>query len=591
MNAITKTNVISAEDYRNMALEVLEFVGSTICRTLGPCANTSIIEEMGPLVASKDGFHTLTRLRFAPEDIFASNILKVITTMSHRMVNMVGDGSSSAVVGAWKFATILLKKLGGSYHHMVTRPREMNEIFGEAIENICAKIEENAQHPSDENLPEIIYQTALVSTNGDNNFAELMRQAYIKTDNGATFNIVKGKRGETESTFNLVHGYKANYYYMIDPIFFNFQGEFVGTNVYVICFDMAIDIYHYNMIHRLAMLAHMDDENPQYPNEVIVVAPSYSQNFLDKIKRDIDLDMQAMGAKSIRHFRIRYMRCLSVDAFQRNEYMDFCMLTGSTPITAADFNDMVDIMKSEENFDDDRLKQAIGKVKYLKAHGGEYTVIDGFARLNKERFEITMNQVKEVHDKLKIESLDMRVPSPTYIHQKRRLQKLQCKMVELIIGAQNEFEMNLKYDAAEDATLACESVAQYGYTIGQNLAIILAATELREMVGSKTPIWSTYGAIRDTFVEVLKELFANKYSNAGYDNSDEKTRKKIDIDVEAVLQAKRAYNLVTEDFDDSIINSPRTDIEILRGAVSICLTLMTANQYIMQIPNVKYKDE
>jgi hypothetical protein len=38
--------------------------------------------------------------------------------------------------------------------------------------------------------------------------------------------------------------------------------------------------------------------------------------------------------------------------------------------------------------------------------------------------------------------------------------------------------------------------------------------------------------------------------------------------------------LNTEEYSDKIINSVRTDIEILRGAISIVGTIMSANQYI-----------
>ena len=154
MKAITKSNVISATDYKNMVLEVLEFAGKTVSKTLGPCANTSIIEEMGPLVASKDGFHTLQRIRFAPEDIFANNVMNVIQTISHRMVATVGDGSSSAVVAAWKFAKWLTKINDGKF----IRPRELNETYKTAINNIIKFIQEHAKHPSEKELPEVMYK-------------------------------------------------------------------------------------------------------------------------------------------------------------------------------------------------------------------------------------------------------------------------------------------------------------------------------------------------------------------------------------------------------------------------------------------------
>ena len=184
MNAITKSNVISAKEYKKMVLEVLEFAGKTVSKTLGPCANTSIIEDMGPLVASKDGFHTLQRIRFAPEDVFANNVMNVIRTISHRMVTTVGDGSSSAVVAAWKFAELI-----NGRNDTFVRPRTLNETFNTAIKNIIERIEESAIHPTKEQLPEVMYNTAYVSTNGDKKFAEQIRDAYVKANGDVVFSV------------------------------------------------------------------------------------------------------------------------------------------------------------------------------------------------------------------------------------------------------------------------------------------------------------------------------------------------------------------------------------------------------------------
>ena len=580
MKAITASNVISADDYKQMVLEVLGFAGRTVCKTLGPCANASIIEEMGPLVSSKDGFHTLQRIKFDPKDVFANNIMNVILRISHRMVSMVGDGSTSAVVAAWKFAEILL-------HQPVQqiRPRDIEVAYNQAISMVTKAIEENATHPSAEELPDVMYKTALVSTNFDEEFAQMMKDIYVKTENNAIFSLTKAKRGETKTTYDIISGYKAEHYYMVDKIFHNVPGEFITANCHVICFDMAVDVHHYNMIQELARLAH-EGEDPHNPSEIVVVAPSYDQNFLDRVRRDTELDMQMMAAKQIRHFRIRYMRCLSVDAFQRNEYMDFCMLVGSTPITASDFNQMVNIMEGTEKFDEEILRRAIGKAGTLRSHGNEYTVIDGFVARNKPRFDIVMNEVHEAYQKLYQENVNARVPSAGFIYTRRRWNKLQCKMVEIIIGANNEYEMNLKYDAAEDATLACDSVARFGYNIGGNMAIILATEKAMNDEHISGAVRMALKNIQNTFIEVLHEVFANKYTSDGYASLDETTKKIIECRIADCCNNKTYYDLIAGKETKEIINSPRTDIEILNGAMRICLALMTANQYISQFPNI-----
>ena len=79
--------------------------------------------------------------------------------------------------------------------------------------------------------------------------------------------------------------------------------------------------------------------------------------------------------------------------------------------------------------------------------------------------------------------------------------------------------------------------------------------------------------LNDSFIRVISTIYSNKDPKF-----DEKTT--YDIIEEALQKGSVCYDLNTETFSDKIINSVRTDIEILRGAISIVGTIMSANQYI-----------
>lgn len=582
--AITACNVLGAEAYKKQVADVLEFTGKIVARTIGPCANTSIIEEFGPLSSTKDGFHTLINIKVAPEDTFAKNILTVITKMAQRMVALVGDGSSSATVAAWKFANEL-----GASSLKNKRPRALNELVQTTLENICNIIEKNSIKPTEEDMPEVMYKTALVSSNGDVKFAEMMREIYKEVGSTAMFNIIKDDRtNRTETSYDIVTGYKANHYYMIDPVFFNSEGTFTGTNVHLLCFDMALTQYHHGMIQRMAALAHMSDPDKSRPYEVVVIAPSYDQNLMDMIATDTRMDLQLIQSKQIRHIRIRYARCLAVDQYQRNEFMDFCMMAGAVPITAVDFNKMVSPLEGTEEFDDARLAEAVGHVSQFVTHLNEHITIQGFPKRNEEMFKITFNQVEKVYRDLANENLNAPYPSATYIKQRQRYRKLLCRMVDVMIGAPNEYERSIRYDAADDATKACESVANYGYNVGGNMAILFAIHEMADNTASiNKDQEAILNVLHRTFVDVVEEVFANEYTAEGFDSLDEDTRNKIDDIIRKCIEDRTYYDLITGEYTNDIVNSSRTDTEILRGALSISLTLLTANQYLMQIPVIE----
>lgn len=584
-NAITASNVLGAEEYKKSVRDVLEFTGRTVCRTLGPCANTSIIEEMGPMVSSKDGFHTLKRILFAAEDTFATNVLTVITKMSHRMVSLVGDGSTTAVVAAWKFSIALaLSTLQDA------RPRALNELVQKTLEQICEHIESRSVRPTAEELPAIMYKTALVSSNGDEKFAAMIQKIYEDTNNEVMFNLVQDDRsGKEETTFDIVNGYKAKQYYMLDPVFHNFKNGFEGKDVHVICFDMGLTQYHYNMIQVMAGLAHSSNpgEDPQYPQEVVVVAPSYDQNLMDKIAKDARADLAYINSKQLRHFRIRYARCLSVDQYHRNEFMDFCMMVGSIPISPVDFNEMVDPMSGREEYNNERLLEAIGNVGYMKTYLNDYMIVRGFPKRNEELFKTTFDHLKNIYDQMVIENTNSPFPSHAFAMTRRRFRKLLCRMVDINIGAPNEYERSLRFDAADDATKACESVATNGYNVGGNMAILFAIADLMKNDPNDAGHESRIEILRvlsNTFIAVLSEVFANKYTSEGYDSLSDEIKDEIHLIICNCIAKRTYYDMITDEYTDVIINSSRTDTEILRGALSISMTLLTANQYIMQIP-------
>lgn len=585
--AITACNILGAEEYKKQVEEVLGFVGKTVSRTLGPCANTSIIEEFGPLTATKDGFHTICNIKVAPEDTFATQILKVIVQMSQRMVSIVGDGSTSACVAAWKFANEFLKS-----EMKNTRPRDLNLLVQNTINALCEEIEKKAIRPTKEDLADVMYKTALVSANGDTTFANLIKEVYTQVGEGAMFNVIRDDRSNRQKTsYQVVDGYKAGYYYMIDPVFYNVDGGFIGKGVHVIVFDMALTAAHYGMIHRMAQLAHQRDANKQFPNEVIVVAPSYDQHLCDKIANDTRMDQQYINAKNIRHFQIRYVKALAVDAYQRNEYMDFCMLAGSAPIAAVDFNAMVDPIAGTENFDDDRLNEAIGYVDSFESRGNDYTIIKGYPKMNKDLFDKTMSQVETVYNKLAADNLTAPYPSKDFIKTRQRYRKLLCKTVDVFVGAPNPYERSVIFDAYEDATRACESVVSFGYNIGGNMAIIFAIDD--RLNGSEVLSAQEVGilnVLRRTFIGVIEEVFANAYTSSGFDSLDDTVKKEIDGIIDTCCKDRTYYDLIEQKFTNDIVNSSHTDTEILRGALSVCLSLLTSNQYFMQIPIVKIEN-
>jgi hypothetical protein len=91
----------------------------------------------------------------------------------------------------------------------------------------------------------------------------------------------------------------------------------------------------------------------------------------------------------------------------------------------------------------------------------------------------------------------------------------------------------------------------------------------------------TKDPIRHTVLSMLWDAFIGVISTI-YSNKDPKFNvgKTLYIIMHAIEHGDCCFDLNTEEYSDKIINSVRTDIEILRGAISIVGTIMSANQYI-----------
>ena len=78
----------------------------------------------------------------------------------------------------------------------------------------------------------------------------------------------------------------------------------------------------------------------------------------------------------------------------------------------------------------------------------------------------------------------------------------------------------------------------------------------------------------ESFLDVIETIFNNKYGK------ESKSRESVRYIAETSAVNNQCYDLVTEQFSNTIINSCRTDIEILRSAIAIIGVILSSNQYL-----------
>lgn len=220
-----------------------------------------------------------------------------------------------------------------------------------------------------------------------------------------------------------------------------------------------------------------------------------------------------------------------------------------------------------------------------------------------------------------------------------RLNKLRMKVGTIEVGGESELSQGLLYDAVDDTVKATSSAYHNGYVYGCSLSTIRAARSVLSDIIGEDPINYTeyliakfiYKGFRDIFSLLLTSRFGYKDGEINMNQittGDPLFIKKLKQDIENVfmitfddglfdsfIEYYRAhmkeelryydydisngtislmntiidyaifinlpFDLVNLTFNDSIINSAKTDKEVLKASSDLISLLITGNQFIL----------
>jgi chaperonin GroEL (HSP60 family) len=204
--------------------------------------------------------------------------------------------------------------------------------------------------------------------------------------------------------------------------------------------------------------------------------------------------------------------------------------------------------------------------------GAENIEFHGFCNMNKSLVDIHTEDAKDQYQKELNEIENQRYISKQYIEAKDRLARIACKSAMIYVGGNNTLEKKMNDDALDDAIHACQSTIAYGYTPGNNISIFQAIKETQLAIKHDKHLLAVGTTLYNSFMNVIYRIHANKNPNVSKDEV-----RKI---VEESVSRNECYDLNTEKYSSDIINSARTDIEVLMSAITIIGTILSANQYL-----------
>ena len=546
-----KWNVIEEDDFKKALYDVFDDVSKALSKTLGPYGTTTIIEQFGEMHITKDGYQVLKSLSY--EDPVLNNILILLFRISAQVVVQVGDGSTSSIIAANE----LMKAFKESGITTKYRSKEIIDAITKCVNAIVSKLYQDSIKidPNDDSFDEI-KKIATVSTNSYEEIAAMIADIYRKTKNP----VIKYLQSKTnDTTYDIIDGYQAKYTY-IDSIFAtNDDGICKINGAYVVMFDYKIDMESIDIISAAAQKAVQSNER------VVVIAPAYDRLLLNHLKQTLTLEFKSRGTSTC-----VYCKADLINNMSQIMYNDFAIMCGGSVIREQYNEDAV----KPENIED-----YIGHVESVDI-APDSILIKGFDKRSDEMYNKLIFDAEFALKKAEADYENKGIVDIGLTDIKTRLTNLKGSMGIIYVGGDTTLAKKATYDLVEDAVKASESAYKYGYNIGGNRAILYAIADIlcedqedNKLTELEKEIYDCLGC---AFSAVFTQIVENKMRNITEANEY------ISKAIEEMLETDEhvTYDIVNDKVSKDIINSCRTDIEILRGALSVISLLLTSNQYI-----------
>lgn len=554
-------NVIPRDEFRDLVRGVFNNAAYILQNTLGPFGATTFIEEYGTNHVTKDGWQLLKYIN--PENPTDRAILKLLKSIAHQVVVKVGDGSTTSIVASAELLRVI--EQSGLLENI--SPRDLLNKINETVDEITKEIKKNATEINKDGDLEEIRHLAYISTNGDNNIAEMIQKIYQETGNPA-ISFATSKTNQTK--LEILNGYKIDFVTYIDRMFINTDdGLSVQNNPMILTFNHRIDEEYYNKI--IAPLTNIATANRR---KLVVIAPAYTNKLMEKLS--VILYSQYNTTKTTESV---FLRASLINNNSYDLYNDFAALCGSMVINDTLVKETLELENSEEIIE--KAMSWVGSVEKMEV-AEKYTFISGFTNKDEEMLDLLTKDAINKYETILSNTLEYETLTIDLIQAKDRVSKLKCKMGYIHVGGNSEIAKKANYDLVEDAVKACESAYKYGYNNGQNLAIIKASLDILKEMGEvdennrdemiKRVICNS---IVDAFTGVILRIFANKYSKITQDDV-----KEIINRIKKCIDDNTAYDLYEEKYSTDIINSCMTDIEILKSVSSMVALLLSSNQMV-----------
>lgn len=578
-------NVLPSETLKSVLNEISELVSTVLEGTFGPYGQNTLIQSVDAVYSTKDGWNVMQNLIMTDEtgesSIAINAMKKLIQDVAQSVVLNAGDGTTTSIIAATRLNRLLSNLL--KEHPLDSREIENN--LRSCTADIVDELQKQAITINDDNMFDIIYRIALISTNWDAEIAHLISDIYMKTKNP----IIKVEDSGTLDTYaDYIEGYdlvgklQLKNYYATYPS----KGMYEGKNPTILVFGSSI---HGKQLIPLSLIGELYRSQGK---DLVILSPTFDIDFLNGLVAQNSARIQ-VGQKPVNLIPFQYYNKTAID---KDCVEDFTTLIGARFIT-----DQVDELVNACNAIMDYHRMPEEEKKKFIAEGGvnpietaidvfetlagtcetlvatdKYVLASGLTNKNDEVFahrkEALENELFKEYKKSNAESTltdNVRV-------KRLRLGKMQCNMGVIKLGGFGTANLKAKRDAVDDATRACEVAYQDGYIVDGGIAIPIAITKLINdpdpELDKESIKYKFLELFREAFVQVAITLFNNRY------HDDEKSRGIV----EECIKTEKCYDLIEEEYNKELITPVNVCKEVLNGCLRLVLVNATSNQFVFK---------
>lgn len=563
------TNVVPKESLRRAQLETMEALKEYLSKSFGPYgSNTIINKENGLPRYTKDGHTILKSIQVSGE--IEKAVIADIEEETRTQAIKIGDSTTSITI----LSAIIFKALSEYENKNINKtPAQIVKTFKKVTEEICEEIRKNGRAATIEDM----YNIALISTNGDEKLATMLKGIYEEFGLDVYIDVKASMNGTTY--LKEINGMTMDCGFL-DPTLINDPGKnaCVISNPKIYAFKDPIDTMEMgaflDAILYKNIIKPIKDQDVESMVPTVIMAPRISRDysaFMDQL-------MQSMASAPTAN-RGWLNIITDIQGCDMEQFEDICDLCGCkyikkyldpeiqkediekgyapTPATIDNFSGTADKVISDAN-----KTTFINPLNMYKEDGSNSPLLD-------QRLDYLERQIK----KLEVEGNN----TIDIYTLKKRLNSLKGKMVEIYIGGVTVADRDAERDLLEDAVLNCRSAALNGVGYAANFEGLRASDTLltRYKANEENDKFDIACIVSDAYTEISEML---------YDTACE-----IDNPKHIVAHSYTEgcpYNLVAKEYDGKVLTSIDTDICTLTTISKIITIMATANQFILSTLNV-----